>query len=303
MIKNYKTVTRIDFKRSAPQDYVDTFMRMNKYIHVYNNPNDTSKIAFVYPGDILAPSDASSLFAGCSSLQEINFENFDTKNMLFATSMFNGCTALETLNLSTFNIDKVLFLSTLFENCVNLKDLNISGLKIRQSAQVADLLKGCEKLATLFMPSEIGSNFALPYHYLDQHTNHRSTVATAENAGHTLCIHEIHDQLHHVDYLAPTRDDAGHVEHDECICGAYLLDGEEVGANRIVINPTGYWEIILPCVGVGALAIAIPSIWLTIRRKKFKKKLMSKKFSKQKISQKIYGLFLLNKPANAFKSI
>lgn len=272
LIKDYKNLTRIDFVKSIPEGYVDTYLRMNKYIHVYQKQNDENKIAFVYAGKILAPSDASSLFAGCTSLQEINFENFDTSNMLFATSMFNGCAAIQQLDLSGFNTQKVLYLSTLLENCENLQELNLSGFAIKDAAQVANLLRGCHNLAILHVPNVMENGIQLPFHFLDPELGKRATVVSAENAGHTLLIHEAHPNLKHCDYVPATRNTDGIVEHDECIdCGAVLLDGVEVEQGKVVIRATGYLDIIIPCVAGAVIAVGGVATVMAIRKKKKKK--------------------------------
>ena len=269
-IKEYKNLTRIDFVDSVPEGYVDSYVRINKYIHVYQDQNDKNRIAFVYSGKIVAPYDASSLFAGCSSLQEINFKNFDTTNILFATSMFNGCLSIEQLDLSKFSTPKLLYLSTLFENCENLRELDISGFDIKEAAQVADMLKGCQNLVSLHAPSALEKNIQLPFHFIDTESNRRSTEASADNAGHILCIHEVHDNLHHVDYVPATRDKSGLIEHDECICGAKLIDGEEVSAQSVVIHAIGYADIIIPCVACAVVIIGGPIAFVTIKKKRQK---------------------------------
>lgn len=271
LINNYKSLTRIDFVKTVPNNYVDTFARMNKYIHIYRNKNDANQIAFVYPGNLLAPSDASALFAGCVSLKEINFSNFQTQSMLYATSMFNGCSSIKKLDLSDFNTENVLYLSSLFENCENLLELDISGFSIQQNAQLTDLLKNCNNLAVLHAPRVLNNNFQLPLSFVDKQNNQTLSVASQTNAGHIL-IHADHNKLQHYDYLAATRSKDGHKEHDECICGAVLVDGQEVDAKSVIIHAKGYADIIIPsCCGCAiVLAGGIAALIIT-RRKKRKK--------------------------------
>ena len=271
LITDYKELTRIDFVKTVPNDYVDTFARMNKYIHIYRNKNDFSQIAFVYSGDMLAPSDASALFAGCVSLKEINFSNFQTQNMLFATSMFNGCSSIEKLNLSGFNTEKVLYFSTVFENCENLLELDISNFSIQQSAQLTDILKGCNNLAILHAPRVLDGSIQLPFAFVDKQINQSLNTVSQDNAGHTL-VHAVHNKLQHYDYLAATRSKDGHKEHDKCICGAVFVNGQEVEADDIIIHAKGYADIIIPCCGGGVVVLAGGiSTFILIRRKKRKK--------------------------------
>ena len=50
----------------------------------------------------------SYMFAGCSSLKELNLNNFNTNSVTNMRSMFNGCSSLKELNLNNFNTNKVI---------------------------------------------------------------------------------------------------------------------------------------------------------------------------------------------------
>ena len=50
---------------------------------------------------------ASSMFAGCDSLKNINFSNFNSNNITKLASMFDGCSSLTNINLYNFNTSKV----------------------------------------------------------------------------------------------------------------------------------------------------------------------------------------------------
>ena len=43
------------------------------------------------------------MFRGCSSLKELNLNNFNTNNVTDMSDMFRGCSSLKELNLNNFN--------------------------------------------------------------------------------------------------------------------------------------------------------------------------------------------------------
>ena len=69
----------------------------------------------------------SSMFYCNESLKKIIFlEGFNTENVTDMNSMFAGCSSLTDLNLSKFNTGKVLDIYFMFAGCKNLKELNLS---------------------------------------------------------------------------------------------------------------------------------------------------------------------------------
>ena len=49
----------------------------------------------------------SYMFCGCSSLKELNLNNFNTNNVTNMYGMFWGCSSLKELNLNNFNTNNV----------------------------------------------------------------------------------------------------------------------------------------------------------------------------------------------------
>ena len=49
----------------------------------------------------------NGMFYLCSSLQEINFSNFNTNNVTNMWGMFYKCSSMKELNISNFNINNV----------------------------------------------------------------------------------------------------------------------------------------------------------------------------------------------------
>ena len=47
------------------------------------------------------------MFSGCSSLKELNLNNFNTNNVIYMSYMFCACSSLKELNLNNFNTNNV----------------------------------------------------------------------------------------------------------------------------------------------------------------------------------------------------
>ena len=50
---------------------------------------------------------SSKMFLNCASLEEIQFDNVDTSNVVDMSEMFAACTELKELDLSSFNTSNV----------------------------------------------------------------------------------------------------------------------------------------------------------------------------------------------------
>ena len=66
-----------------------------------------------------------SMFYGCSSLKELNLNNFNTNNVIYMRYMFNGCSSLKELNLNNFNTNNVTDMSYMFGGCLDELKLKI----------------------------------------------------------------------------------------------------------------------------------------------------------------------------------
>ena len=65
------------------------------------------------------------MFKGCSSLKELNLNNFNTNNVTNMSNMFYGCYSLKSIDLSSFNKTDVKDVSCMFYGCSSLKKENI----------------------------------------------------------------------------------------------------------------------------------------------------------------------------------
>ena len=61
----------------------------------------------------------SDMFSGCSSLKELNLNNFNTNNVTNMSLMFSGCSSLKELNLNNFNTNNVTNMFAMFGGCLD----------------------------------------------------------------------------------------------------------------------------------------------------------------------------------------
>ena len=71
----------------------------------------------------------SHLFNGCSSLNSVDFNLFDSSGVIDMSYMFSECKSLISLNLSNFNTENTINMSHMFYGCDNLEILDISNFK------------------------------------------------------------------------------------------------------------------------------------------------------------------------------
>ncbi len=260
-VKDYKALTSIRFTNEIPQGYKDTFVRVDTYIRLYRNE---SKIAFVYPGTILAPIECGSLFSGCAALSELDLGNFDTTYMRGATSMFYGCVSLKTLDLSKFKTENVLGYGKMFGGCTSLQSVDLSVFKLDENANIYAMFENCGALQTIGLPDEIDGagllararnarsaeeaviSCELPYVYQVEGTNTFITeLVIGENlAGKTLKLHSEHNFLStgiH-ERVAPTCTDEGTVAYKECsVCGCnFDIESGKTLYRDLTIPATGH---------------------------------------------------------------
>ena len=61
----------------------------------------------------------SYMFYECSSLKELNLNNFNTNNVTNMSGMFYGCLSLKELNLNNFNTNNVTDMYGMFDGCLD----------------------------------------------------------------------------------------------------------------------------------------------------------------------------------------
>ncbi len=246
-VKDYKTLKSIKFIKDIPDDYQDTFVRIDEYIRLYRKDDC---IAFVYPGTIVAPFDCGSLFAGCAELTELVLDNFDTTTMQGAVGMFNGCAALQNVDLERFATGNALGFGKMFANCTQLQSVDMGNFDMLANANIYDIFYNCPNLQTVKLPQHFDGDITcqLPYVYLDVESNTYSYELrlNASTAGHTLQMHVQHsfDGNSFHKGVAPQCTVSGNVAYYTCtLCKCNFTDqtnGVLLRGDEIILPETGH---------------------------------------------------------------
>ena len=91
------------------------------------------------------------MFGQCSSLEEINFNNFNTSKVTTMQKMFSGCANLKSLDLSSFNTSNVENVMAIFDGCTSLEYLDISNFDTSQITNSNSMFNGVNLLKYIIL--------------------------------------------------------------------------------------------------------------------------------------------------------
>ena len=89
------------------------------------------------------------MFYKCSSLIELDLQNFNTKNVTNMGSMFSECSNLTELYISNFNTTNVTDMGYMFSDCSNLKELDLKNFNTTNVKDMAWMFSKCNNLTKL----------------------------------------------------------------------------------------------------------------------------------------------------------
>lgn len=93
----------------------------------------------------------SGLFSNCSSLTSVNLSGFRKAKLVYTSSMFFGCTQLENIVLNDLNTAAVTTMETMFSGCTALKTIDICGFDTGNVTRMALMFANCPNLATIYV--------------------------------------------------------------------------------------------------------------------------------------------------------
>lgn len=101
--------------------------------------------------DLFDPSNTnfSKMFEGCTSLQKILINQWDTSNINNMSYMFYNCQSLESLDVSNWDTSNVTNMEHLFANCKKLTVLDVSKWNTSNVTNMRYLFFDCRKLTKL----------------------------------------------------------------------------------------------------------------------------------------------------------
>lgn len=90
-----------------------------------------------------------NMFAGCTSLNNIELNNFNTNNVTEMQNMFYNCISLESIDLGKFNTSSVTNFFAMFQGCSSLKNLDVSTFDFSNATNLSFLFTDCTALENL----------------------------------------------------------------------------------------------------------------------------------------------------------
>ena len=124
-------------------DYTDPDRTVS---HDYGKTEDWRSNSFktLIIHDPIAPSTCSSMFLGCTNMEEIiNIENLHTENVTSMYRMFRLCNNLKKLDLRYFDTSKVKSMKWMFLNCYALTKLDFTSFDTSNVTDMNGMFYSC----------------------------------------------------------------------------------------------------------------------------------------------------------------
>ena len=122
------------------------FVEMPSDPTIYAN-EDGTRVAFVgNPGELIAPTDCSNLFAELESLEWVIFRNYDTFYSTNFSNMFQGCTSLEFVDMLSIQTPSVTAMDYMFQGCSVLKQIALAKFDCINLVSASYMFNGCINL-------------------------------------------------------------------------------------------------------------------------------------------------------------
>ena len=122
------------------------------------------------------------MFANCNTLKTLDLSMFNTKNVQDMGCMFSNCIELVQIDLSSFTTEKVRNLSYMFSKCKNLKSIDISHFIIRISnCDLRSMFKECKSLENIKifkLPQTFWGKIDHMFNQVPQDIYHRDIIST-----------------------------------------------------------------------------------------------------------------------------
>ena len=93
-----------------------------------------------------------------SKLENINFGEMDTRNVVDASNLFQGCIALKHLDVSSFDTSNMQEMGNMFQECRSLKTLDVTHFNTSSATTMISMFYGCSSLESIDLSSFDTSN-------------------------------------------------------------------------------------------------------------------------------------------------
>lgn len=99
--------------------------------------------------DVSNVTNMTAMFAGNTSLVEINVSNWDTSNVITMASMFSNVQQLETLDVSNWDVSRVSNMTRVFSNMHALKSLDVNNWNVSNVTNMSGMFYGLSRIESL----------------------------------------------------------------------------------------------------------------------------------------------------------
>ena len=149
-LSNIKNIDKIVFNYEIPNNipaYIaDVSQNQDKSIIVYMDKISYSTLYIASNGEIIANPNSSKMFDNLTSLKILDFNNFNTSQVINMDCMFSWCSSLTSLDVSNWDTSKVTNMHNMFFNCYALQTLNISNWDTSKVTNMSYMFESCSQL-------------------------------------------------------------------------------------------------------------------------------------------------------------
>ena len=107
--------------------------------------------------DFSEVTDMYAMFAGCSSLKDINLSTFNTDKVTNMAFLFYDCSALKNPDMTGFSTANVTDMRRMFYGCSAITELDLDNFKTDKVTTVYKMFEGCSALTTIYSDNDWSS--------------------------------------------------------------------------------------------------------------------------------------------------
>jgi len=187
-IGNKKVFSRSFSSENYPDEVYINGYNQSRVSYSYNL-NQTDNIIELKWNNLI--TECGYMFHSCSGINEIDFTNFNTSNVIHMNRMFEGCSSLTSLIFSNFGASGVIYVNHMFYGCISLTSLNLSNFDI--SKLIDHMFENCINLEYINMLNFNEISIGSDEQYIDIFTNFPNNIVLCINK--EKIINKIYPQI------------------------------------------------------------------------------------------------------------
>lgn len=159
MTKTYRMFYNAGSKLTTPVDLsdgqLDTLTHADSYKEMFYNASGIPSIKMSSTSSV--PTSTTSMFFGCSALEEVDLTGTNYTNIKYMGSMFRNCTNLKKIELGQTEFPLVTDLSYFVSGCNALPLLDLSRFTFAKTVTLASMCQDCTTVEHLVLPKTAGA--------------------------------------------------------------------------------------------------------------------------------------------------